>query len=122
MLNNLSNAGFFQINVGGNGTSKAEEGHCHPRALINRNTTLSDNRSVDFMCHVGIELEANDAVQQLLSSLSGHIRGVLMLMIEDLAIGVFTYNNNEVLGSLLMIIRHYTINVPVRTMLEEMLG
>jgi hypothetical protein len=83
---------------------------------------LNDNRSVDFTCHAGIELDANDALQQLLSSLGGCIRGAFTSMTEDLAVRVFAYNNDVFLGSLLVIIRNYIINVLIRTMLEEMLG
>jgi hypothetical protein len=43
-------------------------------------------------------------------------------MTEDLAVRVFAYNNDVFLGSLLVIIRNYIINVLIRTMLEEMLG
>jgi hypothetical protein len=89
MPNNPSNTGFFQINVGGDGTSEAEGGRCHPRgARIDRITTLSDNRSVDLTCHAGIELDANDALQQLLSSLGGRRGGALTSMTDDLAMKV----------------------------------
>ena len=83
---------------------------------------FSDDRGVDVTCHAGIELDANDALQQLISSLGGHIGGALTSMTKDLAIGVFTYNDNIFLGSLLVIIRYYTIKAPVRTILEKTQG
>ncbi len=123
MLNDTSNAGLLQINVGGDGTSEAEGGCCHPGgAWIDRNTTLSDNRSEYLTCHAGIELNANNADQQLLSLEGGLIRGAWTFMIELLVIRIVAYNGNEVLGSLLVIIRCYTINVPIRTMLKKGLG
>jgi len=107
MLNNPSNTGLFQINVGGDGTSEAEGGCCHPRgAWIGRMTTSSDDRSVDLTCHAGIELDANDAFQQLLSSLGGRIRGALTSMMDDLAIKVCVCDDSVLLGGLLVIIRH----------------
>jgi hypothetical protein len=49
MLNNMSNTGLFQINVGGDGTSEAEGGCCHPGgAWINRNARLQNGSCVSF--------------------------------------------------------------------------